>query len=328
MNGFGQVRVGIRDDEAQESGTVEAQAAAWWSRLQLGTADRHDFYRWRDADVRHALAFARVQASWETLGEQDGPAVSSSDALLSRRRLLKTACFGAVFLSAGAGLYGTRALAWDHASTGIGELRRITLPDDSVLELNTDTAVSWHFTGKARQLKLERGEIALTLAGGAPATLATGSVTVTLSAGQFNARTIDDRVSLTAWVGHATLHRNAPLFGGTSGEATGTALNAGQTVDLTASGLDLLPTTPESRAVLTAWQSGDIVFLNERLEDAADEYNRYLSRKIEVAPELRDLRVGGRFTTSDPAAFLDAVTIALDARIDAGAEGIRISPSK
>ncbi|WP_232493560.1 FecR family protein [Novosphingobium kaempferiae] len=321
--------MGIRGDEAEDGDTVEAQAAGWWSRLQLDTADREEFRRWRDADARHALAFARVQASWETLGEQDALAASGQGQTdLSRRRLLKAACFGAVFVSAGAGLYSTRALAWDHASTGVGELRRIALPDASVLELNTDTAVSWHFTSESRKLRLDRGEIALSLARGAPAMLSGGPVTLTLSAGRFNARLVDQRVGLTALAGRAILTGGTSLLGGMPGGAIGAAVEAGHSADLTANGLTMQPTTAENRAVLTAWQSGDIVFLNERLEDAANEYNRYLSRKIEVAPELRDLRVGGRFTTSDPSAFLDAVTLALNARVDTNAQGTRISAAR
>lgn len=46
---------------------IATEAADWWSRLELGTADPDGFERWRESDPAHAIAFARVQATWESL---------------------------------------------------------------------------------------------------------------------------------------------------------------------------------------------------------------------------------------------------------------------
>jgi transmembrane sensor len=39
------------------------QAALWYARLDSGEASLSEFEAWRDADPRHAVAFARVIAS-------------------------------------------------------------------------------------------------------------------------------------------------------------------------------------------------------------------------------------------------------------------------
>ena len=45
----------------------------------------------------------------------------------------------------------------DH-STGIGEVAKFALPDGSIAMLNTDSAISVHFTGEERRIDLLRGE--------------------------------------------------------------------------------------------------------------------------------------------------------------------------
>ncbi len=300
------------------SSRIDTEAAQWWSRLELGSADPAAFESWREADPRHAIAFARVQASWEALARQDLTADANTleQARLSRRGLLRAGAMGAACLAAGGAFFTSRALAWDRAVTGVGEFRRIKLPDASVLELNTDTEVSWHFTGEARKIRLEKGEIAMMLVSGAPITLLTQWTDMALSPGQFNARLSPARVGLMVMTGKATiggLHgRPAPTVGG------------GQSAQLTPAGVAVAPVTPEARAVTTAWQSGDIIFADEPLQSAVDDYNRYLATKIIVDPRLRGERVGGRFTTSDPEAFLRAVALSLDAGVETRGGAIRI----
>jgi transmembrane sensor len=300
---------------------IEEEAAIWWSRFNLGTADQAAFDQWRDADPARAVAFARVQASWEALAALDPDATVATEetALPSRRRFLQRAGLGAAAATLGGVFFASRALAWDHASTGVGEFKRINLPDASILELNTATKVSWRFSRDARHIRLDQGEIAVMLVGGPQATLATATRTLALSPGRFNVRAIDDEIGVTVLRGRAI----APLA-----ESSSTAqkvVDAGQTLAINPNGLQLHSMTVEDRAMLTAWQSGDIVFDNTSLQHAVDEYNRYLSNKIVVDAPVRELRVGGRFATTDPNAFLRAVSIGLDLNVRHSADGIEIA---
>ena len=301
---------------------IATEAADWWSRIELGTADLDAFDRWRESDPTHAIAFARVQATWESLQHHGTDVEAQLAERVSRRRFLRNAVAAgaAVGLVGAAGLlYTSRAMAWNRASTAVGEFRRVRLPDSSLLELNTDTAVSWHFNEHVRDLRIERGEIAMELAAGAPITLAAAIATLSLSPGSFNARLVDGRVGLTVLQGRATAD---VLRDGVSRTAV---VESGQSAEWGA-GLDRIqPTTAAAHERLTAWRNGNVVFDDETLAAAVAEYNRYLSRKIVVAdPVLATMRVGGRFATSDPTAFLHAVSVALNAEIRSDAGSIQI----
>ena len=313
----------MSDKKRLEAGDrIATEAADWWSRLELGAADLDAFNRWRDSDPAHAIAFARVQATWESL-EHHGVDVESQWAERgSRRRFLRNAvaATAAVGLVGAVGLlYTSRAMAWSRASTAVGGFRRVRLPDSSLLDLNTDTSVLWRFNERVRDLRIERGEIALELVTGAPITLAVAFATLSLSPGSFNARLVDGRVGLTVLQGRATA---SVLRDGVSRTAV---VESGHSAEWSAGLERIQPTSAVARERQTAWRNGSVVFDDETLAAAVAEYNRYLSRKIVVAdPALATMRVGGRFATSDPTAFLHAVSVALNADIRSDAGSIQI----
>lgn len=59
----------------------------------------------------------------------------------------------------------------------------------------------------------------------------------------------------------------------------------------------------------TSWQSGQLVFRDDRLADAVDEMNRYSDAKIVLVDStIDDLRISGVFRTDRPENFLAALT--------------------
>ena len=312
----------VNKNRLEAGDRIATDAADWWSRLELGTADPDAFSRWRESDPAHAIAFARVQATWESLEHHGIDAQSPFVERGSRRRFLRNVAAGAaaVGLVGAAGLlYTSRAMAWSRATTAVGGFQRLRLPDSSLLELNTDTSVSWRFSEHARDLRIEQGEIAMELATGAPITLVVAIATLSLSPGSFNARVVDRRVGLTVLQGHAT----ASVL--RDGVYQTSVVESGQSAEWGAGPARVQPTTAAARDRLIAWRDGSIVFDDEPLAAAVAEYNRYLSRKIVVAdPVLATMRVGGRFATSDPTAFLHAVSVSLNAEIRSDAGSIQV----
>jgi len=188
-----------------------------------------------------------------------------------------------------------------------------------LLELNTDTSVSWRFNARVRDFRIERGEIAMELATGAPITLVVAIASLSLSPGSFDARLVDGRVGLTVHQGRAT----ASVL--TNGVSRTAVVESGQSAEWGPGLARIQPTSVAARERLTAWRNGNVVFDDETLAAAVAEYNRYLSRKIVVAdPVLATMRIGGRFATSDPTAFLHAVSVALNADIRRDAGSIQI----
>ena len=289
---------------------VREDAALWLSRLQLGTADEEAFAAWRNEHPVHALEFARAFANWEGLRD----VVSTDDlrapvGFVTRRRLLKIAGSGAA-LAIGGAFWVARNQGWTKVTTEVGEARKISLPDSSQLELNTNTEVSWKFDRNRSVIKLIRGEISVTLRPGVNALFLSANLIATLLAGQYNARYISDLLRLTVLQG-------AAVIDGSTNRPTAPAhvVTKGQTVTAGPDQALKIDTETDLDAV-TAWQRGEIVFHDEPLVAAITEYNRYLTKKIVIeAPQAQSQLVGGRFTTAQPLAFLKAVSLGLDLRM-------------
>jgi transmembrane sensor len=312
---------GDRHSDRQRAKDTE-DAAVWFARWQAGTVDREAFERWR-ADPANTLAFARVTAAWEAVSEPgEDMAVRAG---LTRRGWLRGGVAGAILAAAGSGLIATRAYAWDSASTGVGETRKLRLSDGSMVALNTDTLISWRFSSTLRELRLERGEVAIELQAGPKATLRTDTSSVTLMAGRFNARLRQHRLELMVLRGRAIATNVAPAAGA-SPATKQVEVQAYQRLDLGEAGPVIQPVSSDAAEAALAWQSGDIVFLDTPLADAVAEYNRYLLRKIVIDDaSVGAIRVGGRFISSDPADFLKAVSTSLGVQVRTTATDYRLS---
>jgi transmembrane sensor len=310
------------EKEGEPAGPT-AEAARWLAGLELGTADLDAFEQWRGSDPYHALAFARVYASAETLSalaQSDEPAETPRVATLPRRHFLRNAAAGAVLAAGGSVFFASRALAWSHASTTVGEFRKVSLPDGSIVALNTDTAISWRFETERRRIRLDRGEIALDLGPGTPASFSAAGTEASLSAGHFVARLRPRTVDLLVLRGRALV---------TNRDKGNILVSALEEASLSSAASLLKPASDERISRITAWQNGEIEFDDERLADAVEEYNRYLSRKIVIDdPRLADLRIGGRFASADPESFFHALALGLDVRVVESGQGVHIQSKK
>ena len=301
-----------------------AEASVWMARLDAGQADQREFDDWRDADPRRAAAFAEVAQTWNRLSVLRGhvePAEPKprASAPLSRRAMLQAA--GVVgFAAVGAGLFAPRVFARNRASTGIGERRSLVLADGSRVELNTDTTVAWRLQRDLREVWLERGQAALSVADdrARPFVLRASRIDTRLSPGQFDARLRDGALDLTILSGRAQPQR--PLKVSTSPAAAGSDVVGPSSLLITPTRIVDRPLSDADVNSTTSWRRGEIVFDGEPLGSAVQEYNRYLTRKLVIGDrKLAGLRLGGRFMTSNPDGFLTALNQAFGVRaVDSG----------
>lgn len=289
-----------------------AEAALWLARHVLGTIDVERFEAWRARDPAHAVAFARALATWESIDRIDEPATPALQTP-SRRMLLRAAGVGAVAVLAAGGMTG-RAYAWSTATTRIGENRKVRLPDGSMAALNTDSALSWRFSESERSFWIGRGEIAIDLREGPQAIMHNDGRKTLLSPGRFNARLRGDTLDLLVLRGEAKI---APTGEGKAAVHGQPAMaDAYQSLLLSSDTTLVRPTSRAQIASMIAWQQGEILFLDATLGTAVEEYNRFLTRKIVIVdPELGAIPVGGRFTSSNPTAFLHAVSAGLGVKV-------------
>ncbi len=328
-------------------------AAQWFAAIESGTADLMRFEAWRNASPRHAVAYARIVAGWEALGEQrvktdplvlDTPSLRAAKAPLarpvSRRQWMKVAAVGIPVAAMGTTFFAQRALAWQTEQTGIGEMRKVVLPDGSHLDLNTDSLLSWKFTRNERRFVLKRGEIALNLQPGRTSVLEGDGASSPLGAGLFHAELKPPHALQLTLVERSAVagakRGQGPVVEGTSrtpsSEGSQPALPIGlhETVTLSP---DLAPTvrqrtTLEAEALL-AWRQGEIVFLDIPLSEAVARFNRYLMPDNRIAVPDTDLareHVGGRFALNDPDEFLHTIALALDAHVHREPSGYVLTP--
>ncbi|MFT3997686.1 MAG: DUF4880 domain-containing protein [Asticcacaulis sp.] len=288
-------------------------ASLWQARLDSGTADRDEFEAWRAADPRHAAAFARLSGVLSQIDRaKKAHPQRRRDAIEappSRRRFLTA---GGGLMAAGvAGAVFLPSLARARVRTAIGDRQRLSPVSGLNLDVNTDSTVSW-VTGDQRQVWLERGELALTVAEGAPpCRLSGGNGRLTLIHGTLNARLRGKALDLMVMGGDCVIvPERTPIFEGSGAAAPGKALTipAGHAIMATGSATRMRMVNDGDIEFTAGWRQGELILDGQTLGTAVDEYNRYLKHHIIIAdPQLESLRLGGRFDTRNPGDFLSAL---------------------
>jgi transmembrane sensor len=296
------------------------QAALWYAQLDSGTADERAFETWRAADPRHAAAFARIAATGEILSTLSGtvevPAEAKQSRVLPSRRYLLQGGVLAAVLIAGIGIW-LQSHSRVYAETLVGGRQSVPLPDGDRLDLNTDTKVGWRFTGKKKEVWVERGEIALHVASGQlPVLVHASGKTFLVTSGDVNLRTRDRTVNLVVVSGSAQLRTPETSI------ATIIPLTAGQTWSDFAGEPRHQTLSEAGIRSATAWQRDEFIATGQRLDVVLADYNRYIADKIVVDdPALAALHVGGRFSTRDPKAFVAALETTFSLNASTGPDG-------
>lgn len=166
----------VAGNESPIADGIVERAMGWYVLLASGevsAAERADFERWLAVDPEHGRAWRRLQGIGGRLQGSvvhvEPPVARSTLAranalVLSRRRALKLL---ALTGTGGAALYLSQPLSWRYElsaaladqRTASGERRRLVLPDGTLLELNTATAVDIRFDEQQRGVVLHGGEI-------------------------------------------------------------------------------------------------------------------------------------------------------------------------
>lgn len=294
-------------------------AAGWLAALDAGTADRVGFEAWRDADVRHAIAFAQVAETWRDLNDlrlvagDHAPAPApqvpplAPHAPASRRRVLRGGiALGTVALAGGG--FAMRAAARNQAETIVGERRTVSGDAAFSIDMNTDSSIYWK-AGTPLRLWLERGEIAIRLGAARQLRLMTPGGTFQLDPGVYNARLRGASCELAVLSGRGVLGERGRVFA------------PGEIALATAGQASMRPRDSDLTRI-TAWQRDTLVLNGESLDYALAEMNRYLRNKIVIGdPDLSRLRIGGTFATTDADEFLQALRTSFGVRATAGADG-------
>jgi transmembrane sensor len=297
------------------------EATQWLIGLDAGTADEAAFLAWREANPRHSVAFAEAASAWRALGRLQGLGADTAPEreparrapVIGRRQMLGGLAAGVVAAVTGGGGVLMLEAVKHSARTKVGERRTLQLPDGSTAELNTDSRVRWSFD-KVRAVWLEQGEMALTVVQDAarPFVVHVGDLAGDLQEGRYNVRLKASGPQFISLAGRGTIKGKADAV---------VPLEPLRAVALNQAGphADQMPVSDVRDAV--AWQNGEIVFRGMALASAAEEFNRYLQRKIVVDPSVAQVQLGGRFQVNDLPAFLSSLQGAFGIRVTSTDQG-------
>ena len=282
----------MREDGTRESERIDTEAAGWVARL--GSADATGAERaacaaWIAADFRHAAAFAEFDQLWSAL---EGAPVRPPRAEGARRRRAAAGALALLIGLALAALVGPEArlrLRAD-ARAGVGEIRHLSLPDGSRLDLDTGAAVALDFGPRARRVIVLRGAVFAEARPdpARPFTLETDTVTARALGTRFGVE--GDAVTVTAGRVEARDAAGARV-----------TLGAGEGARLRDHHFERIPVRAED----TAWRDGRLVVSGRPLAEVLDTLGRYQRGRILLLDRAEARRpVSGVFDLADPARAL------------------------
>ena len=195
-----------------------------------------------------------------------------------------------------------------------GEQRSVTLPDGSVVDLSSASAIALHFSDHERRVELLEGAAYFTAApkaGGEnrPFVVEGAEGTATALGTQFVVDRLSDAVEVTVIEHEVRVDLTDPEH-----QSASAVLAPGQSVQYSArTGLGKVK--EKDIELAAAWRQGKLVFDRVPLADVVAELNRYRRGRIVVGnPTLANRTVSGVFSTKDLDRALATITHELGIR--------------
>ncbi len=322
-----------------DSRQIEEQAADWLARRDAEgwpAGEQPSLVAWLAASARHKVAYLRLLGAWAETGRLQALAAGLPAGVTPPRRMsaparpdarpdLSEVTFAPRArrvarrrgwqqgLAATLAVLALGSLAWGswqltgreqatYAST-VGEIRTVTLPDGSTATLSSDSRLDVRISRGERHLALARGEAFFDVAHDTrrPFVVDTDGRRVAAVGTRFSVRRDPDEIRVVVTEGKVRLESRA----GPDGRAqpvsllpAGSVATAGRNGVLVRS----LPLADAERYL--EWRDGFLTFDDTSLAEAAAEFNRFNTRKLELGDAtVADLRVGGNFRWSNAEGF-------------------------
>jgi transmembrane sensor len=229
-----------------------------------------------------------------------------------------------------------------HYATAVGEQRTLVLDDGSLLQLNTNTTVTVRYSSGAREIVLLSGEALFNVRKdpARPFRVQSGQVWVEAIGTRFNVyrkveetrvTVIEGRVAVDSPGARASGRTAAGPGGQTSdrGHAgtddtinTAVELAAGEQLAIRRDGTIAEQTVAVDTQRTIAWMQRRVAFDNDTLAKVASELNRYNRDQLIIDDEtLRQRRISGVFTVSDPQSFAEVLASMTPIQFEKRADG-------
>lgn len=346
-------RAGISDAR-----TPADLAGEWFARRRSGrmtAAEARELERWLVGDADNRAAMEQIERAWLNIeAARASPEILAlrerargRRAGLSRTALTRAAaaCVAAVVLAgggsylAGSGFLDRHRFADQTYATAVGEKTTVTLPDGSVVTLNTDSVLRTAASRDRRLVYLDRGQAFFRVAKNPdrPFIVSAAGRQVTAIGTAFDVRVDGHRFEVTLVEGKVRV--DTPVRALPISARARAAPRGEETATIRATELlpgDRMVATLDSQVVVarsdtakqTNWMVGRLKFEGEPMGRVAAEFGRYTTRKIVIDdPVLAARPISGAFDADDTEAFAEALQIAGLARIESATpDVIRLAP--
>ena len=290
------------------------EATAWFVRQaadDFSLVERRQLEAWCAQSPAHARAYRNVSVLWHAPEMHRAAAESSAGGLVPQVRqqtrhawrFAGTAA-AAVLLMVSLALWSEGLLIWLKAdySTGVGEQRVVTLPDQSVVTLNTGTSIAVRYASDRRYIELLRGEASFAVQPNParPFTVESHGVSTTAIGTRFVVKHRSADIQVTVLNGSVRVDHGRKAPDDAVRLAAGDQVSVGQHG---AGSIDQVDT-----AAIAAWMQGRLVFVRTPLADVVQDLARYHRGYIIIwNPALQSLPVTGIYNLSDPSHILTAL---------------------
>ncbi|KTB55863.1 amino acid ABC transporter substrate-binding protein [Pseudomonas viridiflava ICMP 13104] len=298
------------------SARVLDAAIQWQLDLDGTHGNSAELAQWLAADEEHARAWRQLGMVNQRFALPAGPArkaLQQSPGTLrhSLRKLgggLAVMCvaFGLALFMGDGYLPVNYWLADQRTATG--EQREVRLADNTLIRLNTHSAIDVRFDAQQRRIILQEGEILVQTGNHddpRPFIVETPDGSMRALGTRFLVRRESGGTLLSVL--------QSAVAANSRNTSDGQVLRAGQQILLTGNGLGPLLSMPSGT---DAWTRGMLVVDNARLADLLAELGRYRAGHLGVDPQVADLRITGTFPLADTDLALKALLPTLPVQIE------------
>jgi len=304
--------------------------------------DQHTLDAWIAESIAHRVAWLRLASAWQRgdrlsvlrappamtpapsqapatapaastgvipipLPTSAGPRASAHATRPSRLPRFSTQRIAAGLLMAAA---GCSWLGWkytqdwqsEHYATAVGARQSVSLPDGSVLTLNTATHLRTVVNANGRKVWLDDGEAYFDIAHDKahPFVVMAGDRRITVLGTRFLVRRQGDQVNVVVEEGRVQIASTQSEKG-----VEPTVITRNQAAVTHANNVLVMSKAPKQIDDELSWRQGKLVFDQTSLGDAAAQFNRYNERKLVIAdPALARIRIGGSFDANNMGGFV------------------------
>ncbi len=216
----------------------------------------------------------------------------------------------------------------DSIATAGAQRQTLTLADGTRAELNAQTSLQVEIGAAERRVRLASGEAFFTVSKdkNRPFFVETPAGSVRVTGTVFNVRS-ETTTALEVVVVEGSVQVR-PGESATGRPVEPVALVAGDQLSAGTDGVSVQKLSAGAVDDELAWRHGQVVFKGVPLSAVLARFAHYHGRGITAAPEVAQLRVGGRYSLDDLDTFLAAIEPVLHVRVTRGLSGtIQVGPA-